>query len=56
MQVIKIQGEQARYVLELLSEVNTPMVYSLRIAIDGGQVKFKVNGSTWTPGFGNLEH
>lgn len=56
MQVVKIQGEQARYILELLSELGIPTIYSLRIALDEGQVKFKVNESTWTPGFGNLEH
>lgn len=30
-------------------------IYSLRIAIDDGGVKFKVNGGTWSPAFGKKE-
>lgn len=30
-------------------------IYSLRVAIDDGGVKFKLNGGTWSPAFGKLE-
>jgi hypothetical protein len=30
-------------------------VYKLRVCIDGGTVKFKVNESTWSPPLGHLD-
>jgi hypothetical protein len=55
MKIVKLEGEQARYVVETLS-IDLASIYSLRIALDEGGVKFKVNEQTWSPAFGAEEN
>jgi hypothetical protein len=55
MQIIKIDGESARSVIDSLSSLDLAGVYSLRVAFDEDSVKFKVNEGTWSPPYGAVD-
>jgi hypothetical protein len=55
MQIIKIDGESARSVIDSLSSLDLAGVYSLRVAFDEDSVKFKVNEGAWSPPYGAVD-
>jgi hypothetical protein len=51
MNVYKLDGDDLRMVFDALEA----SCYELRVAIDEGGVKFKVNNGTWSPALGSEE-
>jgi hypothetical protein len=49
MIVYKIDGTELKMLLE---EIGFDEIHTLRVAVDGGGVKFKINQSTWSPPLG----
>lgn len=50
-----VEGEALAELLDELAHVASRLrqqAYRLRIAVDGGQLKLKVNEETWTPPLG----
>jgi hypothetical protein len=55
--IVILEGQELKHFLdymERITQAGTPAVYSLRVTVDGDQVKLKVNQATWTPGYGEL--
>ena len=57
MKIIQIEGSELKNLLENLKPENTRarMIYKLRVSVEGDNVKFKVNESTWSPPLGELD-
>ena len=53
MQIISIEGKDLEMVQRMLCEGTIVPAYRLRVAIEDGQAKFKVNEGTWTPPLGS---
>ena len=53
--VILINGAQLQVMQEMFARMGEADVYSLRVCIDEGGVKFKANNWTWTPPYGEVE-
>lgn len=54
-EVYRVDGSEARAFLRSLGVQDVTRVHTVRVAVDGGQVKFKVNEYCWTPGYGSRE-
>jgi len=58
MDIITARGTELSDLLHVLRTIvaeHAEAVHTLRIAIDGDEVKFKVNEGIWSPGFGSRE-
>ena len=57
--IIILDAVQARSLLDALKQtdksVNGGGIRSLRVSIDDGGAKFKINGMTWSPPLGRLD-
>lgn len=53
MKFITMEGSDLEMVQRMLCEGTLVPAYRLRVAIEGGQAKFKVNEGTWTPPLGS---
>lgn len=52
MIVYKIEDTELKM---LLDEIHLGGIHTLRVAVDGGGVKFKINQSTWSPPMGGQD-
>lgn len=55
--IVIVKGDDLASLVDFMEAITTgrERAYQLRVTIDGDQVKLKVNGSTWTPGYGELD-
>lgn len=49
MDIIEIDGHALAM---LLAELKRPGIHTLRVSVDEGGAKFKVNNGTWSPALG----
>lgn len=55
--IVIVKGDDLASLIDFMEAITTgrERAYQLRVTIDNDQVKLKVNGSTWTPGYGELD-
>lgn len=57
MKIIELTGSEITELQNALNPENTRSgtVYSVRVSVEGENVKFKVNGGMWSPPMGHLD-
>lgn len=55
MKVIKIEGDQLQELIAALGALGHYRPYDLRVTIDEGGAKFKINNGVWSPALGKEE-
>lgn len=48
--ILILEGPELRTLLDEICPEHDPTVYRLRVGLDGGRVKWKVNEGTWSIG------
>lgn len=57
MDIVKLEGAALASVLDSFAAAlkDKDQIYSLRIALDAGGVKFKINERVWSPPYGTKQ-
>lgn len=55
MNIVKLEGPDLAWFLRRVQSIDPRDIDTLRVSIDGGGVKVKVNGSEWSAPYGRQE-
>jgi hypothetical protein len=53
MKIVKVEDTET--IQMIARALNTPSIHTLRVSVNDGGVKFKINGGVWTPPLGKVE-
>ena len=53
--IIQLSPREVWSLFDALEEMQTSGISSLRVCVDGDNVKFKINERTWSPPMGTLD-